>query len=137
MNPDCDNAPPSKKLDNAYVQPASKNAEISIIPHLRMNSEKVLILKATKTISVETIILVSSADINAVFGITTVITAYKAPRDDANIILIVLMAIPDKALVSFRIKQFANKFSKNRISAYTTTSCLLSLFYTFHINIIV
>ena len=127
MNPARETAPPSKKLDRAYVHPASKKADRIIIPHLRMNSEKVLILKATSIISVETIILVNSADITAVFGIATVITAYKAPRDDANIILIVLRAIPDMELVSLSIKQFANKFSKNKISAYITTPCLLSL----------
>jgi len=129
IKPAPETAPPSIKLDRAYVHPASKKADISIIPHLRMNSGMVFILKATSVISVDTIILVNSADKKAVSGIATVITAYKAPRDDANIILMVFRAIPDIALVNLSIKQFASKFSKNRISAYMTT-CDSSLLNT-------
>ena len=121
-------------LDNAYVLPANKKAETSIIPHLRKNSEMFLIRKATRTIITETITLVPNADKRAVLGIITAKTAYMAPIADERIILIVLRANPDMALVSFSIRQLANKFQRIIYRVYNhlaSPSCS----YTFQLNL--
>jgi hypothetical protein len=126
IRPPYDRTPPSSTVDKAYVQPASRKADSSIIPHRLKNSDKFWVLNARSTISAETAILFNEKVMRAAFGKAIAKTAYKEPIDAAINILITLRPTPDIALASFKIKQFASRFSKNRRSAYITTPCLLS-----------